>query len=96
MLQNVKMPNLVILKWRYFEYKTKFEKIQLFVRSAYYKNIPRNLCIVIGNFKLLPLCSTKWQPFKVFAKLHGNLLLIANIAKKPVSRLRQFLATKIH
>ena len=29
-LQNIRTPNLVILKWRYFEHKAKFEKNGLF------------------------------------------------------------------
>ena len=33
LLQNVSMPNLVILKWRLFEYKAKFEKKPLLLRS---------------------------------------------------------------
>ena len=32
-LQNVRMSNLVILKWWHFEYKTKFEKKRLLFRS---------------------------------------------------------------
>ena len=32
-LQNIRMSNLVIPKWRLFEYKLKFEKLPLLFRS---------------------------------------------------------------
>ena len=37
----------------------------------------------------------KWQPFKVFEKLHKSPLLIANIVKGAVLGLRQFLPIEI-
>ena len=40
--------------------------------------------IVIENFKPVSLCSIKWRPFKVFAKLHKSPLLIANIVKETI------------
>ena len=50
--------------------------------------------IVIENFRPVPLSAIKWQPLKVFAKLHKSPLLTSNIIKGAVSGLRQFLATE--
>ena len=83
------MSNLVILKWQPFEYKAKFEKRSLLFRSklgvltCFLKDCTKKVLkiyksIVIKNFKPVPLCPIKWQPFKVVAKLHESPLLIAN------------------
>ena len=39
----------------------------------------------------MPLCPIKWQPLKLFVKLHKSPLLISNVVKGAVSDLRQFL-----
>ena len=50
--------------------------------------------IVIENFKPLPLCPIKWQPFNVSLKITQTFFLIANTVKGAVSALRSFVATK--
>ena len=50
----------MVLKWRPFEYKTKFEKKSLLFRSEidiWFEKICKS--IVIENFKLVPLCPIK-------------------------------------
>ena len=95
------MLNLVILKWRHFEHKAKFEKKRpLFLRSKKgifdcAKNVLKIYSsIVIENFKSVLLCPIKWRPLNFFAELHKSPLLIVSIVKSTVSGLRQFLATE--
>ena len=101
------MSNLVILKWRLFEYKAIFEKKVSFIRSEigiFDMCFKRLYCakkvlkiyksIVIENIKPVPQCPIKWRRFKDFAKLYKSPLLIANMVKNAVSDLRQFLATE--
>ena len=94
------MSNLVILKWRPFEYKENLKKVPLSFRfeigifDIFLKRLSKKVLkiyksISIENFKLVPLC-----PFKIFAKLNKSPPLIPNIVKGAVSGLRQFLATE--
>ena len=91
------MSKLVILKWRPFEFKMKFEKRPLFyVRNRTKKILKIYKSTAVENFKPLPLCPIKRRPAKVFVKLYKSRILIANIVKGAVSGLRQFLATESH
>ena len=72
------MSNLVVRKWRPFEYKAKFEKSPLLFRSeiGILKDCTKKVLkiyksVVITNFKPVPLCLIKWRPFKVVSKLHN-------------------------
>ena len=77
-LDNIKMSNLVILKWQQFGHKAKFEKKTLFkCRSK--TGISIKWCL----FKDLPKLLALQKHF-----------LIANIVKGTVWGLRQFLATE--
>ena len=85
------MSNHVARKWRPFDYKAKFEKRPLLVRSKItifdvFKRLCKesfeNLQTVIETSKPVPLCPIKWRPLKVFTKLHESPLLIANIFKR--------------
>ena len=85
------MSNLVILNWRPFEHKAKFEKKATFiyVRNRYF--------FYEESFEDLQMNSdSKFQTgsFKAFVKLHRSPLLIANVVKGAVSGLKQFLATE--
>ena len=52
--------------------------------------------IVNENIKPVPLCSIKWQPFKIFGKLHESHLLTATIVTGTVSDLAHILATECY
>ena len=105
-LQNIRTSSLVILKWRHFEHKAKFEKnglfslgtkkvfLTYFLKDCAKKVLKIQNSIVIENFKPVLLCPIKWRPLNFFAKLHRSPLLIASIVKGAVSGLRQFLATE--
>ena len=98
--QNIRMSNLVILKWEPFEHKPRFEKKPLLFLSEigifdiFFKNYAEKVLkiyksIITENFKPLPLCPIiKWWPFKVFEKFCKSLLLIGNIVKGAFSGLR--------
>ena len=69
MLQNIRMSNFVILKWRPFEYKAKFGKNPLLIRSEIgifdilLKDCTKKVLklyksVVIENFKLASLCDS--------------------------------------
>ena len=99
-LQNTRMSNLVILKPRHSEHKTKFEKKNFFrseigIFDIFFKRLCKE------SFEDLEFNSNwKFQtraalwPLKFFANLHKSPLLIASIVKGAVSGLRQFLATE--
>ena len=99
------MSNLVTLKWRPFQYKAKFEKSPLLLRSEmgifdiFFKDCTTKVLkiyrsIVIENFIPVPLCPIKWRPFKVLVKLHKTPILIPSIVKGAVAGLRQVFATE--
>ena len=46
------------------------------------------------NFKPMPQYPIKWQPFKIFGKLHKSSLVTTYMVKVAVSGLRQLLATE--
>ena len=60
-LQNIKMWNLVILRWQHFQYKAKFEKKKYFLFMSEIGIWFEKVCkqIVIENFKLVSLSPTK-------------------------------------
>ena len=99
------MSNDVMLKWRPFECKAKFEKrpllfgseigiFDIFLKDYIKKVLKIYKSIIIENFKPMPLCPIKWPSFKLFVKLHKIPLLVANIVKGTVLGLRKFLATE--
>ena len=73
----MKMSNLLILKWRFFEYNVKLERPLLLrcisciidVFEIYFglcEERFEDLQIIIETFKTAPLCPIKWRPFLKF------------------------------
>ena len=71
LLQNIRISNLVIVKWRPFEYKSKFEKktyflgpkqipLRYFLKNCRKKVLKIYKSIIIENFKPVPLSPIKW------------------------------------
>ena len=99
------MSNIVILNWRPFEYKAKFEKRPLLFRSKigifgiFFKRVFKSFedLQVNSNWKFQTHATISHKvagPFKLFVKLHKSPLLIANMVEGAVLGLRQFLATE--
>ena len=87
----MKMSNLLILKWRFFEYNVKFERPLLLrcisciidVFEIYFglcEERFEDLQIIIETFKTAPLCPIKWRPFLKFlwnyTKVNGAVLCL--------------------